>query len=82
MSDVLSFWQVAEVDTILFKPLSPRFQSGYLRLYFVIVDQPTANRVNQEHLARLKSTLSNHLCRMNVGHSGLRGKNHEAVLSY
>ena len=82
IANVLTLWQIAQVNHVLFQPGTPRLSSGYFALDLLILDDLTGSGVDQEHLARLKSALANDLFGRDVCNTNFRGEDYEAILGY
>ena len=59
--DVWNGGQIGDLDQVLLKPFAIGLLGSNGSLEFVIAHNPALFHVDQEHLARLKATLENHI---------------------
>ena len=77
---MLTFWQITQVDHVLFEPSAPRLSRSDLALYLFIFDDLTGSGIDQKHLSWLEPALTYNLLRRNVCNTNFRGENDEAIL--
>ena len=74
--------QVLEVDQVLVEPLAIRALRGDRALQLLVVDDPTLDRVDQEHATGLQPALEHDVLRRHIEHAGLGRHDHEVVLRH
>ena len=78
--DVLALGQVLQVQDARVQPLVVREGGGQRGLDLLVLDDPAADRVDEEHPARLQPTLADHRGRVDVEHADLAGEDDQPVV--
>ena len=71
-----------ERDLVVLDPLGVGRARRQLLLDLVVGNDPAGDRIHQEHLARLESSLLPHVLRGNVDHARLRRQHHDIVVGH
>ena len=72
--------EILQLDQVPVKPLAVRFLIRIFFFQLFIVDHPSSDRVDEQHLAWMQPLLHKDLGRIDVEHTNLRGKDQVVVI--
>ena len=74
------FWKFAEQQTLVLQPLLVRTSIGEVLLQFFVRDHASLLEVDQEHLARLQSSLDLYVSGINIEHPDFARHDHSIIV--
>ena len=80
MDDVFEIGQVLEANQARVEPFVIRVRGGEVVLDLVVLDDAVVFQVDEEHLARLETSLAGYRRRVEVEHTGLGGQDDQAII--